>query len=182
MTTIDDLNEPDRQFLMRLFEQTGGDPSRQLSMYDVGKGLGWEREEASRVAQDLMADGYVEIRTLSGGVGLSSAGAEAVRSALGPSGPGAALPRLGAGRTLDAPACRAVTDVCDGIKAQAGKLGLGFDSLAELVADLKTVSEQLNSPRPKTAIVRECLRSIEALLKPVEKRLDLVGIRYLIDN
>ncbi len=180
MTTFDDLKGSAREFLTRLYEQTGGETSRQHSMYDIGKNLGWEREAASQAAQDLMADGLVEIRTLSGGIGLSAAGAEAIRAALGPMNPASALPRLGTGRILDPPVCQAVAQVCDGIKAQAGSLGLDFDSLAELVADLKTVADQLGSPKPKTAVVRESLRSIEGVLKRFAGNKRLADIRVLI--
>jgi hypothetical protein len=180
MTTLDEVNEPARQFLARLFEQAGGQASRQLSMYDIGKGLGWEREAASQAAQDLMAAGLVEIRTLSGGIGLSADGVDAVRASLGPREAAPTLPRLGAGRILDAAASHAVVQVCDGIKVQAGSLGLDFDSLAELVADLKTVADQLGSPRPKTAVVRASLRSIEGVLQRCEGNKHLADVRALI--
>lgn len=180
MATLDDLNEADRQFLTRLFEQAGGQTSRQLSMYEIGQGLGWEREAASRAAQDLMAAGLVEIRTLSGGIGLSPAGVEAVQAALGLGSPGTALPRLGTGRILEPAAAQAVAQACDGIKAGAGGLGLDFDSLAELVADLKTVADQLGSPRPKTAVVRESLRSIEGVLTRFAGNKSLADIRALL--
>jgi hypothetical protein len=182
MTTFGDLNESGRQFLKRLFEETGGESSRQLSMYEIGGRLGWEREAASQAAQDLMAEGFVEIRTLSGVIGLSAAGAEAMRAVLGAGRPSSALPRLGTGRVLDPPACLAVMQVCDGVKAQAGSLGLDFDSLAELVADLKTVADQLGSPQPKTAVVRESLRSIEGVLKRFPGNKHLADVRALIEE
>jgi hypothetical protein len=165
-----------------LFEQTGGATSLQLSMYDIGNSLGWDREAASQAAQDLMADGLVEIRTLSGGIGLSAAGAEAMRAARSPGSPASGLPRLGTGRILDPPACQAVAQICDGIKTQAGSLGLDFDSLAELVADLKTVADQLGSPKPKTAVIRESLRSIEGVLKRFVGNKYLAEIRILIEE
>jgi hypothetical protein len=182
MTTFDDLNESARQFLKRLFEETGGEASRQLSMYDIGSWLGWEREAASRTAQDLMADGLVEVRTLSGGIGLSAAGVEVMQALLGTANPPSARQRLGAGRILDPSACQAVIQVCDGIKAAAGSLGLDFDSLAELVADLKTIADQLGSPQPKTAVVRESLRSIEGVLKRVAGNKHLADVRALIEE
>jgi hypothetical protein len=182
MTIFDDVGEPARKFLRKLFDQTGGQTSRQVSMYETGAGLGWDREAASRTAQDLMAAGLVEIRTLSGGIGLSAEGAEAVRAALAPAGPASSLPRLGTERILNPKACQAVTQVCDVIKAQAGSLGLDFDSLAELVADLKTLAEQLGSPRPKTAVVRESLRSIESLLNRFAGNKQLADIRAMIEE
>lgn len=179
---FDELNEPAQQFLKRLFEQTGGQTSRQISMYDIGAALGWEREAALQEAQDLMAAGLVEIRTLSGGIGISAEGVEKMQSALAPAAPAPSLPRLGSGRILDTTICQAVERVCDGIKAQAGRLDLDFDSLAELVADLKTIADQLGSPRPKTAVVRESLRSIEGVLKSFTANKSLAEVRALIGD
>jgi hypothetical protein len=180
--TFDDMDEAARQFLKRLFEQTEGQPSRQVSMYDVGKALGWDREAAAQAAQDLMAAGLVEVRTLSGGIGISAEGTDVVRSALGAGSEGAAMARLGGGRIMEPAACRAVERVCDGIKSQTGTLGLDFDTLAEVMADLKTIAAQLGSSRPKTAIVREGLRSLEEVLKRFAGNPGLAGVKALIGD
>ena len=179
---FDDMDEAARQFLKNLFEQTGGQSSRQVSMYDVGAALGWDRDAAARAAQDLMASGWVEIRTLSGGIGISPEGAAAVQSALGSGNRGAVMTRLGSNRIMDQAACQAVERVCDDIKAQADGLGLDFDTLAELMADLKTVADQMGSPRPKTAIVRESLRSLEGVLKRFAGNRNLASVRTLIGD
>ena len=92
------------------------------------------------------------------------------------------MARLGSSRIMDPAACQAVERVCDGIKAQAGSLGLDFDTLAELMADLKTVGDQMGSPRPKTAIVREGLRSVEGVLKQFAGNRSLAGVRALIGD
>jgi hypothetical protein len=178
--TLDEMDEPARQFLRRLFEQTNGQTSRQISMYAIGAELGWDREAASQAAQDLMAFGLVDIRTLSGGIGLSTEGAAVVQAALGSGDGSPAMPRLASGRIMDRSAGQAVERVCDAIKAQAGSLGLDFDTLAELMADLKTIADQLGSPRPKTAIVRESLRSLEAVLKRFAENRSLADVRALI--
>lgn len=44
-------------------------------------------------------------------------------------------------------------------------MGLDFDSLTELMADLKSIDAQLGSARPKTAIIRACLHSISGVVK-----------------
>ena len=179
---FDDMDEAARQFLKQLFEQTGGQSSRQVSLYDVGAALGWDRDAASRAAQDLMAAGLVEIRTLSGGIGISAQGAAMVQPTLGSGNRNAAIARLGSGRIMDKAAGQAVERVCDDIKAQAGSLGLDFDTLAELMADLKTIADQLGSSRPKTAIVREGLRSLEGVLKQVAGNRNLASVRALIGD
>ena len=177
-----DLDRPAREFLVRLFEQTNGDPSLQSSMYAIGDSLGWERDTASCTAQDLMGLGLVEIRTLSGGIGLSAEGAEAVRGLRGTSSQDSNITRLGDTRLMDENTCQAVAQVCDGVKAQAGNLGLDFDTLGELMADIKTIACQLDSSRPKTAIVRECLRSIANVLEGFTDNKSLIEIRSLIGD
>src|SRR5512147_3121830 len=92
--TLDEMDETARQFLKRLFDQTEGQTSRQISMYVIGAELGWDREAASQAAQDLMASGLVDIRTLSGGIGISTEGAAVVQEALGPESRDVSMPRL----------------------------------------------------------------------------------------
>jgi len=83
--TSSELDETGQQFLIHLFEQTGGDPGTQVSMYDVGEGLGLDRNTASRVAETLIGLQLVEIRTLSGGIGISADGASEVKRLMGSS-------------------------------------------------------------------------------------------------
>ncbi len=165
-----DLTETGQQFIIELFGQTGGDPSAQVSMYDIGSLLGLERDAASRVAQELIGLQLAEIRTLSGGIGISPAGSELVQGIMGPPvSDSAGAIRLGNELQLTADGRLAVEQVVAEIKNQAGTLELDFDSLTELMADLKSIDAQLESSRPKTAIVRECLFSISKVLKRTPK-------------
>ena len=179
--TISELGEGGEQFLIQLFEQTSGDPSAQVSMYDVGEGLGLDRDASSRVAEILMGLQLVEIRTLSGGIGISSDGANEVKRLMG----GAVLTGDSAGKLSDQPimdpsSCQGVEQIAGELKGQAGNLGLDFDNLSELMADLKTIDAQLGSSRPKTAIIRECLGSIkETLVGSAESEI-IVKIRGLL--
>ena len=160
----DELEEDGKRFLLELFEITEGSASAQVSMYDVGDRLGLDRQEASRVGEDLMGLGLVEVRTLSGGIGMSAEGVAAAKKFGAGSGPEDEAERLGTESVMSPAVCQAVTAVTDGLKSETGKLGLDFDPLAELMADLKTIDAQLMSPRPKTAIIRECLLSIRSML------------------
>jgi hypothetical protein len=161
-----EVDETGRQFLIQLFEQTRGDPSVQVSMYDIGGLMGLDRNAAARVAEGLMGSQLVEIRTLSGGIGISEAGSEMVRDLIGPAATDAgSLSKLGDELLLNTAGRQAVAQVVAEIKDQAGSLGLDFDTLTELTADLKAIDAQLGSPRPKTAIVRQCFISISGVLK-----------------
>ena len=164
MGTYDDMEGDDRRFLLELFEQAGGGTSAKVSMYAVGEGLGLDRQAASRIGENLMGLGLVEIRTLAGGIGMTEDGVTAARHFGAGGGPQEAFVRLGTDVVMGESVLSAVTDVADALKCESGKLGLDFEPLSELVADLKTIDIQLMSPRPKTAIIRECFQSIRATL------------------
>ncbi len=178
-----ELDETGQQFLIQLFEQTSGDPSVQVSMYDVGQTLGLDRDTSSRVAETLIGLQLVEIRTLSGGIGISTDGANEVKRLMG----GGSLTGGSPGKLSDQPvmdpnSCQGVEQAAGELKSQAGNLGLDFDSLSELMADLKTIDAQLGSSRPKTAIIRECLRSLKEVWEGWAEREILVKIRGLLGD
>jgi len=176
-----ELDEIGQQFLIQLFEQTGGDSFAQVSMYDIGEGVGLDRDSSSRVAETLIGLQLVEIQTLSGGIGISTEGAnEASRLTGGVSPAGISPGKLTDQPVMDPISCRGVEQAAGELKSQAGNLGLDFDGLSELMADLKTIDAQLGSSRPKTAIIRECLRSLkEALEGSVENEI-LLKIKRLL--
>jgi hypothetical protein len=48
------------------------------------------------------------------------------------------------------------------------------------MADLKTIDAQLSSPNPKTAIIRECFRSIVGLLQSMDNDDTLKSVKTLL--
>ena len=178
-----ELSETGQQFMIQLFEQIRGDQSAQISMYDIGGLLGLERDAASRVAEELIGLQLVEIKTLSGGIGISAAGSEVVQDLIGPlaSDVGEST-KLGDKPLLSSASRQAVEQIVTEIKGQTGTLGLDFDALTELMADLKSIDAQLGSSRPKTAIIRACLYSISGVLKKTTNS-ELIGrIRGLVGD
>ena len=181
--TTSELDETGQQFLIRLFEQIGGDSSEQASMDDVGEGVGLDRDASSRVAETLMGLELVEIRTLSGGIGISAEGADEVKRLTGGMPPAGGSPgRLTDQPLMDPASIQGVEHAAGEIKSRAGNLGLDFDGLSELMADLKTIDVQLGSARPKTAIIRECLRSIKGVLEGVGNGESQAKVRALLDE
>ena len=161
-----ELGEIGQQFMIHLYEQTCGDQSVQVSMYDIGGLLGLERSAACRVAEELMGLQMVEIRTLSGGIGISTAGSEMMQDLVGPLAADVGeSTKLDDQPLLNSDSRQALEQIVTEIKDQTGTLGLDFDSLTELMADLKSIDAQLGSSRPKTAIIRACLHSISGVVK-----------------
>jgi hypothetical protein len=180
--TDSELDDLSQQFLTQLFEQTQGDVSIQVSMYDIGGLLGMDRETASRVAQELMGRQLAEIRTLSGGIGISTDGAARIQDLMGPlASSTSGSEQMGDAPVLTSGAQQAVVRVVSELKDQTGSFGLDFDTLGELMADLKTIEAQLDSSRPKTATIRECLRSVLAVVKATQNRQLADRIHRLID-
>ena len=172
MINTDEIDVTGRQFLIQLFEQTGGDSTVQVSMYDIGDQLGWDRDMTSRVAQELIGSMLVEIRTLSGGIGISTDGSQMAKKFIGPAASnGAEFTKLEEAPLLNSTGRQAVEKIASELKNQAGSLGLDFDTLTELMADLKTMDAQLGSSRPKTAIIRECLCSVLGVLEKSENQI-----------
>jgi len=161
-----ELSETGQQFMIELFEQTRDNQSVQVSMYDIGGRLGLERDAAARVAEELIGLQMVEIKTLAGGIGISAAGSEVAQGLIGPlaADPGDST-KLGDEPLLNSASRHALEQTVIEIKDQAGALGLDYDTLAELMADLKSIDAQLESSRPKTAIIRQCLHSLAGVLK-----------------
>lgn len=177
---LDDLSQ---QFLITLFEQTNGDATVQVSMYDVGELLGMDRDTASAVAQELMGRQLAEIRTLSGGIGISANGSAMIQEILGPMTSGdSESANLGDGPLLTAGGQHSVDQIITELKSVAGSIGLDFDSLSELMADLKTIEAQLESPKPKTEIIRACLQSILDVVKPSQDKQITDRIQRLVEK
>ena len=176
-----DVKENLSLFIVELYHRTQGDGSVKVSMYDIGESLGLDRKLSLRTAEELIGTGLAEIKTLSGGIGITAEGVAEAQ------GLGASLQEnVGSNISLqDVPVLDksvhlSVEQLVTTLKGQTNKFSLNFDSLAELMADLKTIDAQLASPNPKTAIIRECFRSIVGVLKAVDNNDILKSIKTLL--
>ena len=60
-----------KSFLRQLYQMSDGDTDTAVSMYDIGAILGLEKSAAGTIAEDLIIDGYAELKTLSGGITMA---------------------------------------------------------------------------------------------------------------
>jgi len=181
MFISDDVKENFPLFLVELYLQTQGDPSIKVSMYDVGETIGLDRTVSSRTAEELIGTGLAEIKTLNGGIGITADGAdEAQKLGASLSGEGDKGHVLGNSAVLNETDRQVVEEITTGLKSQVGEKNLDFNSLGELMADLKSVDAQLSSPNPKTAIIRECFQSIMAILQKANDVDSLTRIKSLL--
>ncbi|NNF97999.1 MAG: hypothetical protein HKM93_01350 [Desulfobacteraceae bacterium] len=165
MNAYVDIDETGWQFIHKLYDETGGSLEGQASMYNVGDTLGLDRSAASAVAEKLIGWGLIEIKTLSGGIGITEEGKSQVdrKFGSGVSG-GTSAQRLTDAIVLEEGLHPVISQLTSDLKSGIGDLKLGVDSSTELTADIKTTEVQMTSSRPKTAIIRETLKSIKSVL------------------
>ena len=177
----DDIKESLPLFIVELYHRTLGDGSVKVSMYDIGESLGLDRKLSLRTAEELIGTGLAEIKTLSGGIGITADGVTEAQQ-LGASLQDSAGSNISLQDVpvLDESGHQAVEQVVTKLKGQTNQYALDFDSLAELMADLKTIDAQLSSPNPKTAIIRECFRSIVGLLQSMDNNDTLKPVKTLL--
>lgn len=156
---MDAINPESVRYLNELYQRTEGDAGAQVSMFDVGAAMGLEKEAARRLAEDLIAEGLIEIKTLSGGIGITAQGIDIAQPA-GGIGAGTKLD-LGNGPLLEEKGRQALEHVLTEIKNSLASGPAPYARLEEMVMDIKTIDIQLLSPRPKTAVIREVLRSLQ---------------------
>lgn len=162
---MDDSREAQR-YLFELYQMTAGDVGAQVSMFEVGAAVGLEKTEAGKLAEELIGDGLAEVKTLSGGIGITAEGIQRAQAG-GAGQPAAADFSLGRGPVLEEAAVAALSSLLADVKARLTETGAAYDRLEEMVMDLKTIDVQLLSPRPKTAIVREALRSLHSAFSTI---------------
>ena len=174
------MNAQEERYLEELFKLTEGKVDSKVSMFDIGAVLGLERDAARRMAEDLIAEGLVEIKTLSGAIGITPQGIELAQS-LGYAESGADL-TLGDAPLLDEPGRRALDTVMTAIKDHLAKTPTAFERLEEMVIDIKTIEVQLLSARPKTAIIRAVLGSLKESLLTASNTALVVDLNKMIGD
>ena len=165
MTEANALPDSSLHFFRSLFIKTNGDTRKQESMHEIGKEAGLDKLASKNIAEDLMSLGLIDIRTLSGGIGLTAEGVlEAQRWFADITGTSASEMTLGNLPVVGEKNGAVITEILTGLKPRIGNLGIAFDDLTELLADIQSIEAQMRSSRPKTAIVRECFRSMLPVL------------------
>jgi hypothetical protein len=175
------IDEAEQKFLLELFEQTKGSSAAQVSMFTVGAALNMDKNASKRSAETLMSWDLIEIRTLSGGIAITAEGVEEARKlGAGAGSDSAGGITLGNAPVADEAVKAGIEKIVTLLKHQAGNLGLNFDDLSELLADLRTIDAQLTSPKPKTAILRESFRSLKNILEKSGAKESLAQVKGLL--
>ncbi len=161
-----DFESPEaKEYLQQLFQITAGKLEAQVSMFEVGEAIGLDKDAAGKVAEILIGDGLVEVKTLSGDIGISAQGIDAVEADGGSPAAAQSDLSLNSGPIVDEDGSQALQTMLSQLKEHIAGSRAGYAQLEAMVIDLKTIEVQLLSPQPKTAIVREVLKSLQVALE-----------------
>jgi hypothetical protein len=156
-------------FLVELGRRVDGDPAQTINMWDVGQDLDLERDVTESLATRLMGQGYLEVRTLDGKVGLTAAGTQRLAS----------LVALFPGQKDDGPSWREV--VAD-IEATARDLPLAPSSRDDFLADLGCLKLQLGKTEPLMTVLTACARSLARVLADHQGRAGVADLIHHLDE
>lgn len=149
-----------RAFLNALYVKADGDFDAQVSMQELGAEIGIEEQDAAEFAQEFYIEGLAEMKTLSGGMGITRKGLDALDIKITPKGKGACY-KLGSAPVVDGEGKKEVEALVTKIKAELDTASLPYDLMEEIVFDLKTIEVQLLSPKSKTAVIKDIFKLMD---------------------
>lgn len=148
-------------YLQELYNTTQGDTETQVSMHDIGIAIGVDKADAGRIAEELMVQGYVELKTLAGGISITDEGLSAL--GIAPSGSNSEGDdlKLSPGPVIHETDRQIIETVIQGIKRECGGQVQEYTATEQVVLDLKAIELHLLSLSPKTAVIIELFHSLE---------------------
>lgn len=141
-----DLDELSKNLLIALAHEPAEKDGAGISMWKAGESLGLSRSETQDLVMDLSADGYVEIKSLSGKVLVTTAGYGLVGPAGSGSGSAAALDKLAA--------------LVAGLDSFAAGLDPDQASTGDLQLDISVLKSQLKRSEKLDAVVMGVLKAL----------------------
>lgn len=167
-------------YLQELYDTTQGDPETQVSMHDIGLAIGLEKSDAGRIAEDLMVQGYIELKTLAGGISITNEGLGFLGITPASSGQQEPRLRLSSGPIIHDEDRLVINTIVSNIKMELARGGQDYTTTEQAVLDLKVIELHLLSPNPKTAVFIELFRSLEQSFKDDTAFLNASGLTTLI--
>jgi hypothetical protein len=176
------------QFLQKLLEVTEGDELAAANSWQLGEELGFTLSETTAICEYLRMEGLVKNITHDGLIGITHRGIIEVETALSkPDESTTYFPALnyihveqmigsqiqqGANQssqvlTYNNNDIEARLKFVADLKSQLPDLELPSEAEEEVDSDISTIEYQVKSPRPKFAVIKECLLSIRTVLEGI---------------
>lgn len=166
---MDAQAEQINDFLHELYRETDGDVENQASMHEVGAHIGLEKTAAAALAEELMVNELVELKTLAGEIGITQAGLELLAQSGRIQQSQGQVQRLSGEEVMTDEDRAIIHDIVGDIQQAVAATQLDYPRLEEMIVDLKTIEVQLLSARPKTTIVRAVLQSLSSSLERIHQ-------------
>jgi hypothetical protein len=185
---IQDIQMKRFRFLHRLYEVTEGSEQAFVNFQQLGDELGFSHAETDKIDDYLRGEGLITHVSLGGSISITHRGIIEVEAALSkPDEPTTYFPAVnivhveqmidsqiqqGTNQssqvlTFSTNDLEAIAKFIDNMKGQLDELKLDEEIQAEAISDIETLETQIKSPRPKHAIIKECMLSLRRILEDV---------------
>jgi hypothetical protein len=148
MTDQTDREDLSRQILARFHLETDGDMNRTFDMWELGERVGLDRSQTENLIMELVSEGWLEIRSLSGAIALTETGCS--RAAADASSTGAGSSGL--------------IEFIEQLETALPDLSLDDRTRLDMEIDLKTLRLQQERSEPAPSVVQDVLRAMEGPL------------------
>jgi len=186
-----DINQKKKNrflFLQLLYNASNGDSGSMFDMWEVGGELRFDEEEIRKIVDYLIDEGLLEARALGGVIGLTHWGIKEVEQALeNPDKPtehflpiniitigtmtNSTLQQGTNSSTInfhfDNGKINELDIIINSLKDIQNTLNISVDLHQELISEIQTLESQKQSPRPKSVIITESLKTIRTILENV---------------
>jgi hypothetical protein len=175
-------------FLKKLYEECDGDTLALIDMHQLGSEIGIPGDSVYTTAQYLHAEGLLQIRTMDGNVSITHDGILEIEEAIeNPDEQTEHFPPINIINinsmensviqqgspggiqtvTFNTNDFGQIRKLIDELESQFKNIKLPDDGLIELKQEIETLKVQLASPKPKSIILNESLKTIKDLLLSV---------------
>ena len=191
------------EFLKHLYETVDGSKSYSVNMWELGNELNYDRELTLKIADYLVDEGLIESKAIGGAIGITHHGVTEIEEALSnPNKPtehflpiniinienmnNSAIQQGNVNSTQNSiynstkidelkELIRLLEESLKGIQLQP-------EEQVELIAEIETLKSQSKSPKPKSIIINESLKTIRTLVEGVAAGAMTPGIMELLGS
>ena len=167
-------------YLHELYNATQGNPETQVSMHDIGFSIGIEKSEAGRIAQELMVQGYIDLKTLAGGISITNEGLSSLGFTPSNSNDQKTTLQLSTGPVVNDEDRHTIEKIVSSIKIELSSQAQDYKTTEQTVLDLKVIELHLLSPAPKTSVFLELFRSLTQSFEGNTAMLNISGLSTII--
>jgi len=184
-----DLSGNSLRFLNRLYDLSRRGTYQDVTMWELGRELGFNRETTDQIEKHLEREGLVQAVTMEGSMSITPLGVAEIEGARRfPDGPTRYFPplnvvygqqeassegkqdpsRISQESSFSPAYLEALARNMRRLREQISELSLEDDIKKEIETEIAAITAQLSSKQPKAEVIRESLKSLRDILKAVQ--------------